>query len=136
MVKVKPLKFRVKPHPKRKEYYNVLIFDTQADMLAHWNSIVSGDTPFQAHVVEWAAVDLVNGCWKKSDNIGEIIFHEGFLGAGVVAHEMTHAALYSVCKRRNGGAKFHLTEKDDERLAFACGEMCRQFWTKYLAKRS
>lgn len=62
------------------------------------------------------------------DGCGEIHFHQQFVGVGVVAHEMTHAARYfleSVRRMKPGSRRW------DETMARCVGDLCRQFWTCY-----
>jgi hypothetical protein len=57
---------------------------------------------------------------------GNVCFHAGFIGVGVVAHEMTHSAMYFMRHKR-----WPVTIRgphDDEKLAGLVGELVRQFW--------
>jgi hypothetical protein len=139
--------FQVKPNPAKPQYYNVLVFETKAAMHAHWQEQLrigcwgairkangTVHSSFEAQATNSRRYALKAGRWHKSDNIGEIIFYRDFLGAGVVSHEMTHAALYWVTSKKNTDFGYRLDFKDDERLAEAVGQMCRQFWVKWFKK--
>jgi hypothetical protein len=52
------------------------------------------------------------------------------MGAGVVAHEMTHAAHFWLERL---GLSVHDLEDEalEERFCEVVGQLCRTFWTKY-----
>lgn len=141
-----PMKFKVYPEPAKDKFYNVLIFKTKRDMhvfkteqrkvlAKNGYRLYRNNNRFEAEASWWDSLELVKGRWRKSKCVGQVIFHSKFFGAGVVAHEMCHAALYHVSAGRSKYSnKFELTKRDDERLATVCGEMCRQFWNRYFTK--
>lgn len=59
---------------------------------------------------------------------GEMFFASPYAGAGLVAHEMTHAAVAHLdcCGVRN-----FRTAKNDERLAALTGKLVSAFWRKW-----
>jgi len=61
---------------------------------------------------------------------GYVRFHVGALGSGIVAHEMTHAALYWLWYDKRIKPSPARTSTD-ERLATTVGEMVRQFWSGF-----
>jgi hypothetical protein len=138
--------FKLYPDPRRKRYYKVFVFDTRAMMHAFWRAQVrantelvlgrrvsaalkrrhTGDLGWAAQAARWY------GHWGviPREHVGQVLFYKRFLGAGVVAHEMTHAALYDVAAHARGGG-YRLTARDDERLASVAGELSRQFWCRW-----
>lgn len=67
--------------------------------------------------------------WERRNAcIGVVYFHRDVFGAGVVAHEMTHAALYATAP---GKFPFVFRKHHDERLAMAVHRLVRGFWRWY-----
>ncbi len=69
---------------------------------------------------------------KRMPDIGEVLLFRGRLGAGIVAHEMLHAALhYERLVSKNKQATFteHIG-KEEERLAHCLTDLVRQFTVK------
>lgn len=56
------------------------------------------------------------------------MFSADVVGAGLVSHEMTHAALAECLCNRNPDFR---NPKADERLATIAGELTRKFWVKW-----
>lgn len=141
--------FKLYPDPQRKRYYKAFVFDSRAVMHEFWRAQVrvntelvlgrhvaaalkrrhAGDLRWEAQATRWY------GRWRgiPRDHVGQVLFHKRFLGAGVVAHEMTHAALYDVGAHGPRGS-WRLAARDDERLATVAGELSRQFWCRYYRK--
>jgi len=66
-------------------------------------------------------------------SLGQIIFCAKAIGAGVVSHEMTHAAVFYLRNHRGMNIS---NSKNDERLAYLQGDLTRDFWNQwYAAKR-
>jgi hypothetical protein len=132
------VKFKLKLRRGRPEYIRVLIFPDRTSMHAfrRAQNAVSpglrriGRDRFEAQATVWIAVRKVKGRLRQMKNRGQVLFHSGYLGAGVVAHEMTHIALYSVAQRRRG-CTYRLTKPMDERLATMVGYLCIGFWRNY-----
>lgn len=64
--------------------------------------------------------------WRRLPSLGQILFHQGQLGSGIVAHEAAHAALYSF-----DGWRTRPTNGLDEGLAWRIGWLVNQFWRAY-----
>jgi hypothetical protein len=135
--------FRISPERGDKRFYRVLIFPTKALMyhyfdLRHARRRIEyrlGFEPSLAH--DFAALTTGYETYRRhrgrevlTNDVGEILFHEGFLGAGVVSHEMTHAALFWL--ERVGLSAQDLADPSvEERLCLVVGHLCRKFWAKY-----
>ena len=67
------------------------------------------------------------GSWweRRHKIVGTLFFHRGVFGAGVVAHECTHAARYFTAP---SNVPFTFTAKMDEPLAMTCHLLVRRFW--------
>lgn len=74
-----------------------------------------------------AAMCRYYGSWweRRHNTVGTLYFHRNCFGAGVVAHECTHAALYFI-KPHN--EPFTFTRAMDERLAMQVHTLVRRFW--------
>ncbi len=69
------------------------------------------------------------GWWSKRNAvIGHVYFNRDTFGPGVVAHEMTHAAMAFVSP---GPPPFTFTSDLDERLAMSVHRLVRGFWKWY-----
>lgn len=66
---------------------------------------------------------------KRMPDIGEVLFYRDRLGAGIVAHEMLHAAMhYERLVNQNTNATFTPNiGKEEERLAHTLTDLVRQF---------
>ena len=133
---MKPTTFRIYTQRgrRRKLYYKVRIFPDVDKMREYWTNQglrLSGmaDSPdWEARATGWAAkYRLVKSRWKKSSCVGEVLFHAGNLGSGIVSHEMTHAAHYLLHRK---WAHYN-TPYRDEQLAWLQGWLVWQFWTNY-----
>jgi len=128
------LRTRVRPFPRAKgrrrlQFYRVFVFRDKATMHAFRNEQTRANPTIFRRLSRYQAI--AQGWWMETngrrDNcIGQVLFHAKFLGAGVTAHEMTHAALYAVAGRTKKG--YELTEAQDEVLADVVGQMVGQFW--------
>lgn len=91
-------------------------------------------TDFLAMTNHWTTVHIAeNGKETIYPNCGQVLFCKNTLGAGIVSHEMTHAALY--WHHRNT-KNFNPLEnhKHDEALAWTQGHLVNQFWRRYYAR--
>lgn len=135
-------KFNVKPNPKKKEYYMVVVFKTKKDMLEYWNSR-GGELQlffhFEALTHGFEAAKFVKGKKKTMPIVGQVLFYKGNLGPAIVAHEMAHAAVYYARKHKwqfqftGRGKKWNKTHED---YAYMVGYLVSQFWKKYNKKIS
>jgi len=117
-------KFRIYTDGRGSKYYTVFVFADKHAMYVfrdEWHEAwgVKKSYRFEAECVSWKWKSLEDKRMHKRD-IGCVIFHLGFIGSGVVSHEMTHAALFWRRKRHS-----------DERVCRVQGELVRQFWLKY-----
>lgn len=103
----------------KKHHFVVRVFDTKAEMWAYFeryrkqNHLDYQKPDFGAIVMPYEVRNSITG--ELADDIGEILFYKGLVGAGVVAHEMGHAALW-VERLLNGNktATFGESNNDDE----------------------
>jgi hypothetical protein len=119
---------------KRRKHYRVFIFRDKELMLEFWQAQTdqksginpSGNTePYEAQCTGWKS-ELRNG--KKTNCVGQILFHANMLGTAIVSHEATHAAHYYLSQRWPDG--YH-TPYRDEKLAWTQGYLVWQFWRHY-----
>lgn len=123
-----PHKFKIYPNRKKSDYYLAFIFDTKEEMLLFHKITYQSfkwkyHRKFEAICTYWRTIYPV----KKRKMIGHVLFYKGYIGAGVVSHEFSHAAFfYLTCKLNKPHNK-----KTDEQFCTYQGEMVRQFWNKY-----
>jgi hypothetical protein len=73
--------------------------------------------------------------WKKGRWLGEIIFCKQWIGGGIVAHEMTHAALHALRPTSERCPAHIITSGDvEEKLANGVESLVKQFWKKWYAR--
>lgn len=135
------LRTRIRPFPrargrKRKLFYRVFLFKNRDVMQAFRAaqqkinpSLLPKTKRFEACACYWEALTIAGGTTTRSNCIGQVLFHQKFIGGGVVAHEMTHAALYCVASRTKKG--YELTAAQDEVLARTVHALCRAFWNHW-----
>lgn len=131
--------YQFKIYPEEKHYYRVLIFDTKKNMIKYWKRY--GNPNGRKLDFEGICNSYEIRLYKKNksteiikDDIGFILLYRNGFGSGVVSHEITHATTYW-CKT----AGFHLNtsrivKENDERYAYALGNMVTQFWIEYYKK--
>ena len=75
---------------------------------------------------------LEDGTEEKGDNIGNVIFHRSRLGAGLVAHEMGHCAMwYERIVNGNPGAVFGPECGNvEERFLYILHDLVKMFYQK------
>ena len=133
-------RFRVKLEKKGKEYYDVRIFDYHAEIFDYLHK----KWPYNLDCDTNAATFAYD---RYKDNIlqpilGDILFHKNGLGAGIVSHEMTHAANYWIDRRvkkyQLGGMLNKKSKKGytiwralEEKHAWTVGYLTSQFYKKY-----
>jgi len=92
------IRFRVRCLKSDSPYFDVRIFPTQSAM-RDWAAAHNPDTQeryadTEAAVYSWKRLVRVRGKWQRKPDMGWIVFYTGHIGAGIVSHEMTHAAFY------------------------------------------
>lgn len=122
-------------------YYTAIVF-RDADLMRQWwkrkardlsfrtrGDTKRGDHTFEAQATWWKTFRLRKSRWSRGLCCGFIIFHRGRIGAGIVSHEMTHAALYHLAyEKKMDPLK---SKRADELLAWTQGWLTSQFWTWY-----
>lgn len=125
---MRTLVFPVWPNRARSEdFYRVMIFPT----LRAYHLYVRLRTGL---AVKWRASAH---CFRSRDGncVGEVLFHRAMCGAGIVSHEMTHAAAYWLTTYRRVKPQYKpgISQLNgwDERQAYAIGRMTTQFYRAY-----
>ena len=139
-------RFRVKPEPEdNPHYYQVLISPDKPSMYATWarwrekwglDADDADDPPnFEAitHGFDGVMIDK-DGTETDDPCIGFLCFHMNNMGAGVVSHEMSHAALFWFKRLHIPLARLEKDAAVAERFCLAQGLMVRQFWVTWLAE--
>lgn len=110
-------------------FYNVLVFRDQAEMAEFCRQVDkrAGDRAGN-YSRTWGMCRCFKTAAKRRPRrgqIGFVVLHRQQIGAGIVSHEMTHAALYYV-----GWEEFpvRISKRLDERLAWVQGYLVQQFW--------
>lgn len=131
--------FNIKPDPKKSDFYRVIVFDKQKDMVDHYVKTSYGIPKHgvEAATIQFKSVHEVSKTGKKKliPMLGDIVFYKKKLGTGVVAHEMDHAATFYFNSKK---IKFHVHDKSqkgwhnkNEQHAWIVGYLVNQFWKKY-----
>lgn len=140
-----PITFRVYPERNRKLYYQVFIFPNRRQMYLfrdeqHRSGAIGyrkghgkGSNRFLAICQSWITENFgPRGGMTLGRSIGEILFAVPYIGAGVVSHEMTHAAIrWGANKGIDGRKVMSEFGRDEERICLAQGHMVRQFWNHW-----
>lgn len=79
-----------------KNFFWAYVFDTKEEMQAWYRNrrLLEDAGDFRAMVMPYEAVRFQDGQEVRRDDIGTAIFWRGGLGAGTVAHEMGHCAIW------------------------------------------
>lgn len=119
-------------------FFAVRVFDTKAEMFAHFRKrgkVIGlkrkdGHLNFEAICMCYERIRAKDD--KRMPDIGEVLFYRERLGAGIVAHEMLHAAMhYERLVTRNTSATFtEYIGKEEERLAHCLTDLVRAFTVK------
>lgn len=125
--------FRLRPDPRRNEYYTVYIFKHKAAMQMYWQQVhrliglpLGGD--FEARCVAYRSYDRRTR--KAKPDIGQVLFYKGFIGAGAVSHELTHATTYW-CKWNKARQRIFTSCRMEEQFATVQGRLVQGFWNRY-----
>lgn len=129
---MKPItSFRIHPQASGKLYFVVNIWPTKKAMHAHcWWVNANFDACCSGYD------RIKNG--RKANHMGEINFAVKFLGAGVVTHEMVHAAMRHAGRHQYRGLSFDqrdgMVSQAEEYLADVISRLTTQFWCHYYRK--
>ncbi len=138
----KPIRFRMYAVRRKGPYFTVHIFRDRAAMRS-WAKInasrfggpVSTYRVAEAAVHSWNIHRLSSAKWSRSEDTGWIVFHRKRIGAGIVSHEMTHAALYYLMLWRPQLFRvIQRSRRADEALAWVQGWLVTQFWREFFRR--
>lgn len=112
---------------KDSKFYNVYIFDSFDKMYDYCDKLttekISRNYQGLCHGWERIKTDKSNNIIETHPDIGFIALHKNFLGAGVIAHECTHASTYYF--KRYVDSK-DIYEDADENYAWTIGYLVSQ----------
>ena len=121
--------------PGTRNWYRVLIFPRVNQMHefydAQWKS---GEVCSCKHQhrgkIDRGFLGQVNYIRPKmpDGSLGQILLCKKAIGAGIVSHEMTHAAVFYL---RNHQGMNISNPRNDERLAYLQGDLTREFWREW-----
>ncbi len=152
------VKFPVWPDRSRKKpyFYRVFVFGSRKAMEIYWKAhtekigMTGSEAAFNFLAVTstWTTLTIRiskgkdgRRRWKQDNCIGHMLFYRKRVGAGIVAHECTHAALRfaevilkiparDLYHARRGGR----APKNEERFCHAIGDLVSQFWCGFYAR--
>lgn len=140
-------RFRLRPARQHRHYYTVYVFRG----LPLFQAYLSGMRRNEGRGMAWARTaqgmcrsetTLVrrNGRWRRSPKLGRILLVETRLGAGYVAHELTHAAIgwarrvglrpHAIWQSRQAAFE----GRANERFCRAVETLNREFWNRWYAR--
>jgi len=125
-------------------FYYVRVFKTVKLMLAHLRHKSYPRRPgrfCKGHCSSWVRVTVTGKRIRTHKDMGEIVFAAGWMGAGIIAHESSHAVLgwarrigLETCTNPN----VPRATANEERFCYAHGELVRQIavqaWKRGFAK--
>lgn len=132
--------FRCYPESISSQYYTVYIFDKKSRMYDYYekfNLIIPSNNKREGRQHDELNFLAITNSWRSYKgnqelrDIGQVLFYSSKLGAGIVAHEMSHAALYWFNKIVTDPQNIFDNANYDERFAWALGNLVNQFWDKY-----
>jgi hypothetical protein len=131
-------RFRLTPRfDNSAKYYWVYIFKTKENMYESLKGVHHDDCEAICQNYERYFINP-DGTETINDNIGRISFYEDFLGVGIVAHELTHAALYYFTHIMGNKLEDTKATRNGEFAGELEEDFCtliqvlnREFWTKY-----
>jgi hypothetical protein len=129
------IKFKIKPSGNR-FFFRVILFDTKEQMRAWWAEY---DKKFYGggyNGEKFGAMTIPYESWKGDNmesEIGTIIFAKEQLGAGTVAHEMGHAAIwYDRLINGNVNAEYGQSiGEEEERMLYVLADLVKQTINKF-----
>lgn len=123
--------FRVHPLDGE-EFYTVAVFRSKKDMLRYWReTLAGGGEDFEAICLHHTILEprTKGPRWANRPHCGSVLFYQSSVSAAVVAHEMTHAALFFAdCQGWDFG---DMQGSAGEKVARVVETLVRQFWRKY-----
>lgn len=132
--------FRIYASRSRKWYFDVFIFRDRRTMRRFWSETnartgLRGSPRFEAVCRSWYTLK-VRG--RRSGSLGQVLFHARRVGAGIVSHEMTHAACAWLGRQRGkhlGGDVDHVDRRLEERFCHVQGYLVNQFWNEFYQRK-
>jgi len=125
---------RRRPRKRSRHFYRMWIFPSPEAMYAFWTEQVrlglrrsTGKLNFKAQATWWGA-----GALPRHPNcVGQVIMVIDQVGAGLVSHEMTHAALYYLQGTMRRPAVDWRNKRLEEELAYLQGALTAGFWREW-----
>jgi hypothetical protein len=122
--------FRIYPKKGERFYFIVRVFKSKSAMRAYHDAMPLPEKVKPTEKFEAVTCPFIPD--KDTESyLGEILFYRPMTGAGIVSHEMEHAALHW---GRVTKLDLNLNDPDnpsEEILALAQGNLTRQFMMKY-----
>ena len=134
--------FRVYADRKRKRFYRVFLFPNKEAMYAFERVAREGtrSTPL-AKIYEkrlgfrFEALTTAFTSPSPKGQIGYLLFYRDWLGSGIVAHELTHAALHVwQMRRRKFSALRYALHSQQEEFCMLVENMTIDFWRGFYRK--
>ena len=117
-----PCRFKLRVN--KRYYYWAYVFPTRKAMFQHYYAACKEYDLRRVHP-NFRAIMHGWRVWKNgklTGELGQILFDLSYFGAGIVSHEMTHAALNWAHQTRT---------KNEEKICWVQGELVRKFWKKH-----
>lgn len=133
------IRFKIKPKAGR-FFFWVIVFDTKAQMRAWWaeydNVFLGGGYNGESFGAMTIPYEIRKGEARKSE-IGTIIFSRQQVGAGTVAHEMGHAAIwYDRLINGNLNAEYGQSIGDaEERMLYLLADLVKQTINQFYKRK-
>jgi hypothetical protein len=141
-------KFRIYPEKDRFRYYTVFVFPSKRAMYTYFREQrgildrvdgtdrCNGECNFQALATGWTVCNYGPDKTETINerDIGQILCHQGRIGAGLISHEMTHAALFWAAREKLNPKRVVCGEgnrAEHERFCTVQGNLVRQFWLRW-----
>lgn len=117
---------------KGSDYYKVLIFSSKEAMyeFSKLQGGARGKYNFLAITHHWRGYHLWKGRWRRSKQVGVILFCPQSITSGIVSHEASHATLYALYPNSYERA-IRFNKRSDEKFAWVLGWLVAQFWTTF-----
>lgn len=134
-----PIRFKVYPEKKKRLFYWVYVWPDR-DALVERSKTLYPDFGHNHETYGFCSLVKVwkvgsDGRKRRDSRCGEINFFREHIGAGIVSHEMTHAALgwaqrVGVMLEQYEDWSKSVVSDAEERYASAVGELVRQFYVR------
>lgn len=128
------LTFNVRPQKGIKEYFKVIVFDSQPAMLWAGYKVFGISDVFDAITMSHKTDRKEHGKWRTTNRIGTIMFHKNEVTPGIVAHEMNHVSHHYMDYKKLmfvTNKKHKRWNEYDELIASMTGRMVDQFFNRY-----